>query len=81
MTVLVVGEGLGVFDDVVDVYVRVAQAHDQPSLAPAQPCCPPTLLSLSGFTDNARESLGVAKDKQSFLTATAPPRLKRNNGK
>ena len=45
---------------------RVAQAHDQPSLAPAQPCCPPTLLSLSGFTDNARESLGVAKDNQSF---------------
>ena len=60
---------------------RVAQAHDQPSLAPAQPCCPPTLLSLSGFTDNARESLGVAKDNQSFLTATAPPRLKRNNWK
>ena len=42
-------------------------AHDQPS----QP--PPLLLSLSGFTDNGRKSLCVAKDDPSFLTATAPP--------
>ena len=47
--------------------------HDQPS----QP--PPLLFSRSGFTDNERKSLCVAKDDPSFLTATAPPQLERNN--
>ena len=40
---------------------------------------PPLLFSLSAFTDNGRTSLCVAKDDPSFLTATAPPQLERNN--
>ena len=47
--------------------------HDQPSKPP------PLLFSFSGFTDNGRKSLCVAKDDPSFLTATAPPQLERNN--